>query len=85
MFLKIGVFKIFYKFHRKTPVLESLFNKVAGLQRTPFYTEHLRWMLLDTAEAFFQMCFVKTVFLKFFAEFTRKHRWRGVSFNKVVD
>ena len=30
MFFKIGSQK-FYKFHRKTPVLESLFNKGAGL------------------------------------------------------
>ena len=28
---KIGVFKKFRKLHRETPVLESLFNKVAGL------------------------------------------------------
>ena len=33
----------FCKFHRKTPVLESVFNKVAGLTfwRTPFFAEHL--------------------------------------------
>ena len=56
----------FFKFHRKTPVLESRFNKIAGrnfikdrLQRkcfpvkfakflrTPFFTEHLRWLLLN--------------------------------------
>ena len=29
---KIGVLKHFNKFHRKTPVLESLFNKVVGLK-----------------------------------------------------
>ena len=63
-------FKIFFrKFHRKTPGLESLFNKAAGLKalnfvkkwlqhsyfpvklpkflRTPFLTEHLRWLLLS--------------------------------------
>ena len=36
MFYKIGVFKNFAifteKHHRKTPVLESLFNKVEGLR-----------------------------------------------------
>ena len=32
MFFKIGVSKNFGKSHRKTPVLESLFNKVAGLR-----------------------------------------------------
>ena len=33
-FFKIGVLKFFCKFHRKVPVLESLFNKVAGLKRS---------------------------------------------------
>ena len=32
MFFKIGVLKNFVIFHRKTPVLECLFNKVASLQ-----------------------------------------------------
>ena len=31
MFNKIGLLKVFCKIHRKTPVLESLFNKVTGL------------------------------------------------------
>ena len=31
LFHKKGSSKNFLKFHRKTPVLESLFNKVAGL------------------------------------------------------
>ena len=30
--LKKDVLKNIFKFHRKTPVLESLFNKVTGLQ-----------------------------------------------------
>ena len=34
----------FRNIHRKTPVLESLFNKVAGLNS--FFIEHLRWLLL---------------------------------------
>ena len=52
----------FPKFHRKTPVLESLFNKVASLKETStqvfscelckiskntFFTEHLQWLLLN--------------------------------------
>ena len=32
MFLKIGILKQFRKFHRKIPVLESLFNKVTDLR-----------------------------------------------------
>ena len=35
MFFEIGVLKIFCNIHRKTPVLESLFNKVAGLTSCP--------------------------------------------------
>ena len=31
MFFKVGVLKKFHNIHRKTPVLESLFSKVAGL------------------------------------------------------
>ena len=60
--------KKFPKFYRKTPVLESLFNKVSDSQassfikkilqqrsfsvklakflRTPYFTEHLQWLLL---------------------------------------
>ena len=44
MFFKIVVLKIFCKFHRKVPVFESLFNKVAGLQILKFahfLKEHL--------------------------------------------
>ena len=34
MFFKIGVLKNFHKCHRKTPVLEYLFNKVTGPYRS---------------------------------------------------
>ena len=64
MFFKIGVLKNFAIFiHRKTLLLESLFNKVAGLKasnfikRRPkyrcflrtafFFIEHLWWLLLE--------------------------------------
>ena len=49
MFFKIDVLRKFCRFHRKTPVLESLFNNVAGLKffyRTPSSKENLRWLLL---------------------------------------
>ena len=64
----------FRTFHRKIPVLESLFNKVAGLKtrnfikkklqhrrfpvkfveflRTPIFTEHLPWLLLEMERHF---------------------------------
>ena len=35
MFRKKGILKTFAKFHRKTPVLESLFHKVACLIKRP--------------------------------------------------
>ena len=65
----------FRKFHRKTLVSESPFNKVAGLEacdfvkkrlwhkyfpvkfakflRTPFFTEHFRWLLLNFNRFYF--------------------------------
>ena len=39
MFFKKWCCKKFHKFHRKTSVLESLFNEVAG--QTPIFVEHL--------------------------------------------
>ena len=69
VFFKLGVSKKFHNIHRKAPVSESLFDKVAGLKaynfnkkrlqhrcfpvklakvlRTPFFTEHLWWLLLN--------------------------------------
>ena len=56
MFFKIGVLKNFAVIRRKTPVFESLFNKIAGLKSCnfikkrlqhrcfPFFIEHL-WLL----------------------------------------
>ena len=60
MFFKIGVIKIFCKIHRKTPVLESLFDKVAGLKacsfilRTPFY----RTLLVTAYDSRITLCFL---------------------------
>ena len=45
------VFLKFRKFHRKKPVLKSLFNKVAGLRlATSCNLQHLRWFILDSTE-----------------------------------
>ena len=38
MFFRIGILKI-YNIHRYTPVLESPFNKVAGLQGLKLYSK----------------------------------------------
>ena len=40
--LKKGVLKYFAKFPRKTPVLESLFNKIAGLEACNFIKKILQ-------------------------------------------
>ena len=40
--VKKGDLKKFRKFHRKTPVLESLFNKVAALQAYNFTKKRLQ-------------------------------------------
>ena len=48
MFFKIGVLKKYRKFHRKTSVLESLFNKLAGPQallKTDSSTGAFQWNL----------------------------------------
>ena len=76
VFIKIGVLKHFANFTGKTPVLQSLLNKVAPLKpckfikkrlqhryfpfknanflKAPFFTEHLRWLLL-----FFELLLLK--------------------------
>ena len=41
MFYKM-VFLNFLKFHKNTPLLDSLFNKVAGLQACPFFKKRLQ-------------------------------------------
>ena len=45
VFCKKGVLRNFAKFTGKHLRQSLFFNKVAGL-RTPFPTEHLRWLLL---------------------------------------
>ena len=69
VFFKVAVPKKFHNIHRKSPVSESLFDKVAGLKaynfnkkwlqhrcfpvkfakvlRTPIFTDHLWWLLLN--------------------------------------
>ena len=42
MFFKKGVLKKFHNIHRKTPVLESLFSKVAGLKACNFIKKRLQ-------------------------------------------
>ena len=42
MFFKNGILKIFLNIHRKTPVLKSLFNKVAGILACNFIKKKLQ-------------------------------------------
>ena len=51
MFFKIGVLKIFRNIHRKTPALESLFNKVVGLQEIP--TQAFSWEYCEISKTSF--------------------------------
>ena len=73
--------------HRKTPALESLFNKVLVLQvynlikrklqqrcfpvniakflRTPFFIEHLRWLLLPFTTSFWNYYWKKRLVILF--------------------
>ena len=45
LFCRKGVLKDFARFHRKTPVLEFLFD-CRPQTSIPFFTEHLWWLLL---------------------------------------
>ena len=54
VFWRKALFKKFINIHNKTPILESLFNKVTDLQacnfiknnNSTFFTKHLLWLLL---------------------------------------
>ena len=46
VFYEKGVLRNFAKFTGKHLCQSLFFNKVAGLLRTPFFIEHLRWLLL---------------------------------------
>ena len=63
-FCKKRCFKNFRKFHRKTPVLESLFNNVAGLQACNFIKKRLQHccFLMKFAK------FLRTPILKYICE-----------------
>ena len=48
MFFKIGVFKKFRNIHRKTPVLQSLFDKVAALHASNVIKNRLKHWSVDS-------------------------------------
>ena len=48
MFYKIGVLKTFCKIHRKTPVPESLFNKLTGLYLATLLKGYLRYKTITS-------------------------------------
>ena len=54
VFCKKDVFKDFRKFHRKTLVSESLFNKVADLQAVPLFKKRLQQRYFTVNIAKFQ-------------------------------
>ena len=57
MFFKVRVLKNFREFHRKTPVLESLFNKLAGLQFHSIEIWFRRVMGLGESQNMFNIIF----------------------------
>ena len=64
MFFKIGVLKKVFKFHRKAPVLRSLFDKVAGFEACNSIKKRLQ-----------QRCFL-VKFVKFLSTpFFKEHWW----------
>ena len=65
MFSKISVLKIFCKFHSKITVLESLFNKVAGLEDCNFIKKILQHRRFPVKLAKFLRTF-----------FTKHLRWK---------
>ena len=70
----------FRKMHRKPPVLESLFNKVASLQASNFTKKRLQhsYFYVNIAK------FLRTPILKKnFAKFTEKHLYWSLFSNKV--
>ena len=60
-FVKKRCAKKFRKIHRKTPVLVSLFNKVAGLQTCDFIKKRLRHWCFSVKIAFFRTPFLKNI------------------------
>ena len=60
LFLKKGVLKYFYKFHRKTPVLVFLLNKNRGLQTSNFIKKRLQHRYFSK--------FAKFLITRFFTE-----------------
>ena len=48
MFYKIGVLKTFCRIHRKTPVPESLFNKLTGLYLATLLKGYLRYKTITS-------------------------------------
>ena len=64
MFFKIGALKNFANFYRKTPVLDSLFNKVAGPQACSFIKKRLQHRC-------FPVKFAKLLRTPFFTEHLR--------------
>ena len=64
VFFKVGVLKNFHNIYRKTPMSESLFEKVAGLKAYNFNKKRL-------LHRYFPVKFVKVLRTSFFT----KHLW----------
>ena len=60
MFFEIGILRIFCNTHRKTPVLESLLNKVVSLEASHFIRKRLKYRCFSVNIA----KFLRTMFFK---------------------
>ena len=66
MFHKIGILKNVRNIHKKTPVLESLFNKIAGLSPVTLLNKRLQtwYYVIDAPTLLFSSECLRTPFLK---------------------
>ena len=64
MFYKIGVLKNVRNIHKKTTVLESLFNKIAGLSPVTLLNKRLQtwYSVIDAPTLVFQWMFKNALF-----------------------
>ena len=60
--VKKSVIKNFCKFHRKTPVLKSVFNRVAESQHWSFPVEFVKFLRTPILKNIWERLFLKSVF-----------------------
>ena len=86
VFCRKGVLKIFAKFTGKHLCQSLFFNNVAGLKRSfakylraPFFTEYLRWLLLEAFVVNLQ------IYLRCIHDLCKHLNWRNYNKSKAVN